>query len=49
VFGGLCCLAFIAAPSAWKPFVPLLVLLAQIPWVGFVIARSRRAGITDWG
>ena len=49
VFGGLCCLAFIAAPSAWKPYVPLLVLLPQIPWVTLVAVRSRRAGITDWG
>jgi UDP-GlcNAc:undecaprenyl-phosphate GlcNAc-1-phosphate transferase len=49
VFGGLCCLAFIAAPSAWKPYVPLLVLLPQIPWVTLVVVRSRRAGITDWG
>jgi UDP-GlcNAc:undecaprenyl-phosphate GlcNAc-1-phosphate transferase len=49
VFGGTCCLWFIAAPSAWKPFVPLATLLPQLGWAAFVTARARRAGLGRWG
>jgi UDP-GlcNAc:undecaprenyl-phosphate/decaprenyl-phosphate GlcNAc-1-phosphate transferase len=49
VYGGLCCLLFIASPSAWKPLVPALVLLPQLAWLGFVVSRARRAGIERWG
>ncbi len=48
VFGGGCCLLFIAAPSPLKPYVPVLTLLPQVPWVAFVRARSRAAGLTRW-
>ncbi|MEO8716120.1 MAG: MraY family glycosyltransferase [Acetobacteraceae bacterium] len=48
LFGGVCCLLFIAAPSPLKPFVPALAFLPQIPWAAFVIARSRAAGLTRW-
>jgi hypothetical protein len=49
VFGGGCCLLFIAAPSEWKPFVPLLTLLPQGIWVAFVVRCAHRAGLTRWG
>ncbi len=43
--GGLCCLWFIAAPSAEKPFVPLALLPPQLAWTAYVLARARRAGV----
>jgi UDP-GlcNAc:undecaprenyl-phosphate/decaprenyl-phosphate GlcNAc-1-phosphate transferase len=49
VYGGLCCLVFIAASSAWKPLVPGLTLVPQLAWLAFVLARARRAGIERWG
>ncbi len=48
VFGGLCCLLFLAAPSPFKPYVPLIALLPQLVWLGFVTARARGAGISRW-
>ncbi len=48
IFGGGCCLLFIAVPSAWKPMVPAITLLPQAPWIGYVRARSRAAGLTRW-
>jgi UDP-GlcNAc:undecaprenyl-phosphate GlcNAc-1-phosphate transferase len=49
VFGGICCFVFIAVPTAWKAFVPLLTLLPQAVWVPFVVLRARRTGIGRWG
>jgi UDP-GlcNAc:undecaprenyl-phosphate GlcNAc-1-phosphate transferase len=49
VYGGLCCLVFIAASSNWKPPVPALTLLPQLAWLWFVVARARRAGVERWG
>ncbi|HVC59968.1 MAG TPA: MraY family glycosyltransferase [Acetobacteraceae bacterium] len=49
VYGGLCCLVFIAAPTDWKPPVPGLALLPQLAWLGFVAGRARRAGVERWG
>jgi UDP-GlcNAc:undecaprenyl-phosphate/decaprenyl-phosphate GlcNAc-1-phosphate transferase len=49
VFGGLCAVVFVAAPSPTKPFVPLLTLVPQLCWLGFVISRARRAGLGRWG
>jgi UDP-GlcNAc:undecaprenyl-phosphate GlcNAc-1-phosphate transferase len=49
VFGGMCCLLFIAAPSAWKPVVPFITLLPQCTWVWFVMMRARSAGLRRWG
>ena len=49
VFGGACCLIFIAAPSEWKPFVPLVTLLPQGAWLLFVTGRARQARLTHWG
>ncbi|MBN8898901.1 MAG: undecaprenyl/decaprenyl-phosphate alpha-N-acetylglucosaminyl 1-phosphate transferase, partial [Rhodospirillales bacterium] len=43
IYGGLCCLLFIAAPSAWKPLVPLLVLPPQLAWTAWVTVRARHA------
>jgi UDP-GlcNAc:undecaprenyl-phosphate GlcNAc-1-phosphate transferase len=48
-FGGVCALAFVAAPSPAKPFVPLLTLLPQIYWLSFVMRRARSSGLTRWG
>ncbi len=47
-FGGVCCLIFMAAGSAWKPYVPLLTLPPQIFWWGVVRARARAGGISRW-
>jgi len=49
VFGGVCCLAFIAAPTALKPYVPLLTVLPQVWWLWFVISRARQSGLERWG
>jgi UDP-N-acetylmuramyl pentapeptide phosphotransferase/UDP-N-acetylglucosamine-1-phosphate transferase len=49
VFGGGCCLLFIAMPSAFKPPVPFLTVLPQLPWVWFVVYKARSAGIGRWG
>ncbi len=49
LFGGVCCLVFIATPSAYKPFVPLLTLLPQLVWLRFVVQRARQVDIGRWG
>ncbi len=49
MFGGVTVLVFLAAPSAYKPFIPLLTLLPQLFWVAYVIRRGRRAGLVRWG
>ncbi len=49
VFGGLCCLLFIAVPSPYKPPVPFITLLPQLIWVWYVIVRARDAGLRQWG
>ncbi len=49
IFGGGCCLLFIATPSAHKPEVPFLTLLPQLAWLSFVVVRARAAGISRWG
>jgi UDP-GlcNAc:undecaprenyl-phosphate GlcNAc-1-phosphate transferase len=49
VYGGACCLLFIAAPSAYKPPVPFLTLLPQLAWVCFVTNRARAARLGRWG
>ncbi|MDE2581637.1 MAG: undecaprenyl/decaprenyl-phosphate alpha-N-acetylglucosaminyl 1-phosphate transferase [Rhodospirillales bacterium] len=48
VWGGICCLVFIAAPSEWKPYVPLLTLVPQLAWWRFVRGRAVRAGVGRW-
>jgi UDP-GlcNAc:undecaprenyl-phosphate GlcNAc-1-phosphate transferase len=49
VWGGVCCLLFIAVPSEWKPRVPVLTLLPQVVWVGLVVLKARAAGLRRWG
>jgi UDP-GlcNAc:undecaprenyl-phosphate GlcNAc-1-phosphate transferase len=49
VFGGLCCLLFVAAPWTAKPYVPLLPLLPQLGWTWLVVRRARGAGLGPWG
>jgi UDP-GlcNAc:undecaprenyl-phosphate GlcNAc-1-phosphate transferase len=48
VFGGGVALLFLAAPGALKPCVPLLTLLPQLVWTGWVIVQARRAGVGRW-
>lgn len=49
VFGGMCALVFLVAPSPAKPFIPLLTLVPQLVWLSFVVSRARRSGVTQWG
>ena len=49
VFGGLCCLLFIAVSSQYKPAVPFIAVGPQLMWVWFVFRRARLAGIRQWG
>ncbi len=49
VFGGLCCMIFIAAPSSLKALVPFLTTLPQAAWLWFVTRRARTAGLRHWG
>jgi UDP-GlcNAc:undecaprenyl-phosphate/decaprenyl-phosphate GlcNAc-1-phosphate transferase len=49
VTGGLCCLMFIEAGSAWKPYVPLLALAPQPVWLAYVVHRASKAGVGRWG
>jgi UDP-GlcNAc:undecaprenyl-phosphate GlcNAc-1-phosphate transferase len=49
IFGGACCLLFIAAPSQEKPLIPFITALPQLTWVWFVIHRARSAGLRRWG
>ena len=48
IWGGVCCLLFVAAPTWAKPYVPFAVLLPQAPWVILIAARARQAGLTRW-
>jgi UDP-GlcNAc:undecaprenyl-phosphate/decaprenyl-phosphate GlcNAc-1-phosphate transferase len=49
LFGGICAVAFVVAPSPAKPFVPLLTLVPQLCWVIFVVDRARRSNVVCWG
>jgi UDP-GlcNAc:undecaprenyl-phosphate GlcNAc-1-phosphate transferase len=49
VFGGMCAIGFVLAPVLAKPFVPLLTLLPQLCWLGYVVSRAHRADIKRWG
>ncbi|MGH7044011.1 MAG: glycosyltransferase family 4 protein [Acetobacteraceae bacterium] len=48
IWGGVCCLVFIHAPPAAKPYVPLLALAPQVPWAALVLARARAAALSRW-
>jgi len=47
-WGGLCCVVFLAAPSAWKPVLVLAPLGPQLIWIGVVWRRAARAGLRRW-
>ena len=49
IFGGVCCLLFIAVPSYYKPPVPFITALPQLVWVWFVTHKARAAGLSRWG
>jgi UDP-GlcNAc:undecaprenyl-phosphate GlcNAc-1-phosphate transferase len=49
VFGGVCCLIFIAVPSPYKPLVPFLTLPPQLLWAVFVAHRANAAALGRWG
>jgi UDP-GlcNAc:undecaprenyl-phosphate GlcNAc-1-phosphate transferase len=49
MFGGACCLLFIALPSPFKPPVPFITVVPQLAWVWFVASRARSAEIGAWG
>lgn len=48
LFGGLCCLVFLAAPSRFKPATLLLPVLPQLVWVAYVASRARSAALRNW-
>jgi UDP-GlcNAc:undecaprenyl-phosphate GlcNAc-1-phosphate transferase len=48
ILGGIACLAFIGAGTAWKPFIPLFLLLPQLVWLGIVVALARRTAPSPW-
>lgn len=48
VYGGIGCIGFVAAPSSWKPVIPLLVIMPQLGWLALVAVRARRARIGAW-
>ena len=49
LFGGACCLLFVAVPPLFKPPVPFITLLPQLAWVWFVVHKARIAGLRRWG
>jgi UDP-GlcNAc:undecaprenyl-phosphate GlcNAc-1-phosphate transferase len=46
--GGVIALVFIATSGSLKPCVPLLTLVPQIIWLGYVVRRARLARIGIW-
>jgi UDP-GlcNAc:undecaprenyl-phosphate/decaprenyl-phosphate GlcNAc-1-phosphate transferase len=48
-FGGLCCVAFVAAPADWKPLIVLMTFPPQLIWVGFVARLARQKNLGRWG
>jgi UDP-GlcNAc:undecaprenyl-phosphate GlcNAc-1-phosphate transferase len=48
VLGGLICFAFIDATPAFKPLLPLALLVPQLAWAGYVVARAHHAAIGPW-
>ncbi|MDE2199960.1 MAG: undecaprenyl/decaprenyl-phosphate alpha-N-acetylglucosaminyl 1-phosphate transferase [Rhodospirillales bacterium] len=46
--GGLDAIAFIHAPSPWKPVVLALLVLPQLAWLGAVLRLARRAALGRW-
>lgn len=48
-FGGVTALVFLDAAPEAKPLIPLLALLPQLCWLGYVTRRARRAELDHWG
>jgi UDP-GlcNAc:undecaprenyl-phosphate GlcNAc-1-phosphate transferase len=48
-YGGCCCLLFVAAPSVWKPYVPVLLIPPQLIWAAWVTHAARKATLGRWG
>jgi UDP-GlcNAc:undecaprenyl-phosphate/decaprenyl-phosphate GlcNAc-1-phosphate transferase len=46
--GGVVTIAFVHADSRGKALLPLLLLLPQLGWLGFVVRRARGAAIGPW-
>jgi UDP-GlcNAc:undecaprenyl-phosphate GlcNAc-1-phosphate transferase len=46
--GGLAAIGFSHVPTTAKPVIPLLLLIPQFIWLGYVVARARRADIGRW-
>jgi UDP-GlcNAc:undecaprenyl-phosphate GlcNAc-1-phosphate transferase len=45
LFHAALAVAFLHLPSPQKPFVVLPALAMQLAWLGYVMARMRRAGV----
>lgn len=48
LWGGICCMAFLASPSLLKPAWVLAVLPPQVVWAAYVVRRARRTAIGRW-
>lgn len=48
LWGGVCCMLFLAAQGPVKALMPLLVLPPQLLWTAFVIRRARRHPVGPW-
>jgi UDP-GlcNAc:undecaprenyl-phosphate GlcNAc-1-phosphate transferase len=46
--GGVVCILFVRASPGQKVVLPLLLLVPQLSWLGYVAARARRAHIGRW-
>jgi UDP-GlcNAc:undecaprenyl-phosphate GlcNAc-1-phosphate transferase len=46
--GGIVAIAFTAGPSIAKPVLPLLLLIPQLAWLGYVVMRARHRDIGPW-
>ena len=46
--GGSLAIVFINSPATIKPALPLLLLLPQMAWLGYVVMRARAADIGRW-
>ena len=46
--GGLVAMAFVESPASVKPALPLLLLLPQMVWLGYVVMRARAADLGRW-
>jgi UDP-GlcNAc:undecaprenyl-phosphate GlcNAc-1-phosphate transferase len=46
--GGMVAIGFTAAPSMAKPFLPPLLVIPQLIWLGYVVLRARRSPVGPW-